>query len=264
VKDEMIHVPQGDRPKVFSHPSRIMVAGATQSGKTTLVLNMLKHIDTLMDPPPEKIYWFYTMPASVAGVPDILPHVKLRHGAPSEDVINNIIKDGKPKLIVMDDMQDLILDKKQAPLMKDIFTKISHHGNLSVLLIVQNLFLKDLIRLREQCDQVIVMGNGVSAAANCVKLGMVMCMKNYLRECMDKVRAHGVSHPYILVSSDAKALPFDVRSGIIPGDAHQLLFAAAGRVTTPEYVRLKKHAEKQERQKEEEGRRPQVVHPSTG
>jgi hypothetical protein len=255
----MIHVPQGDKPKVFSHPTRIMVAGATQSGKTTLVLKMLRHLDTLMDPPPQKIYWFYTMPASVAGVHDILPHVKLRNGAPSEDVINNIIKDGKPKLIIMDDMQDLMKDKKQASLITDLFTKISHHGNLSVLFIVQNLFLKDLIRVREQCDQIIIMGNGVSAPANCMNMGKVMMLGNYLGECMDKVRAHGVSHPYLLVSSDAKALPFRVRSGITPGDAHQLFFVRAGTVTTPEYVRVKKHAKKQE----EEGG-PQMVHPATG
>ena len=222
--DEVIHMPQGDRPKVFSHPSQIMVAGATRSGKTSLVLDILRHMPEMVDPVPEAVYWFYSMPSSVEKVPDLLPRVKLRNGAPTEDMIKSMIKDGRPKLMVMDDMQQMMNSKKQAEFISDIFTKISHHGNMTVIFIVQNMYLKNLIRVREQCGEIVIMGNGVSAAANCMNLGRQLYMGNYLVECMDKVRAHGASHPYILVSTDANALPFNVRSGITPGDPHQLFF----------------------------------------
>jgi hypothetical protein len=261
--DEVIHVPRGDRPKVFSHPSQIMIAGATRSGKTTLVLEILRHMKTMMDPVPEAVYWFYSMPSSVENVPELLPHVKLRNGAPTEDMIKGMIKNGRPKLMVMDDMQQLMNNKKQAEFISDIFTKISHHGNMTVIFIVQNMYLKNLIRVREQCGEIVIMGNGVSAAANCMNLGRQLFLGNYLVECMDKVRAHGASHPYILVSTDANALPFNVRSGITPGDPHQLFFVRRATVTTPAYTRLKKHAEEQEKEQERQPP-PQVGHRAHG
>jgi hypothetical protein len=174
--DEVIHVPQGDRPKVFAHPSQLMIAGATKSGKSSLVVQIIKNMEKMFDTVPESVYWFYAMPSSVENVPHELPRVMLRNGSPTEDMIASIIKNGRPKLMIMDDMQQMMDNKNQAQIISDIFTKVSHHGNLSVIFIVQNLYLKNLIRVREQCGEIILMGNGASAAANCMKLGHVSVM----------------------------------------------------------------------------------------
>jgi hypothetical protein len=248
--DEVIHVPQGDRPKVFAHPSQLMIAGATKSGKSSLVVQIIKNMEKMFDTVPESVYWFYAMPSSVEHVPHELPGVKLRNGSPTEDMIASIIKNGRPKLMIMDDMQQMMDNKNQAQIISDIFTKVSHHGNLSVIFIVQNLYLKNLIRVREQCGEIILMGNGASAAANCMKLGRDLYMGKYLVECMDKARARKASHPYVLVSTDANAQPFNVRYGITPGHPNQLFFLRKGTITTPEYVKLKKHAEEGEKGKE--------------
>jgi hypothetical protein len=260
--DEVIHVPQGDRPKVFAHPSQIMVAGATKSGKTTLVTQIIRHRKQMFDTEPEEVFWFYAMPSSVEHVPRELPEVKLRNGAPTEDMVAGIIKDGRPKVMIMDDMQQMIDNKNQAQIISDIFTKLSHHGNLSIIFIVQNLYLKNLIRIREQCGEIVIMGNGASAAANCMKLGRDLYMSRFLVDCMDKARARNASHPYVLVSTDANAQPFNVRYGITPGHPNQLFFLRKGTVTTPSYVKLKKHAEEGEkkRRQPEEAERGHRAH----
>jgi hypothetical protein len=255
--DEVIRVPQGDRHKVFAHPSQIMVAGATRSGKTTLVTNILSNMKLMLDPEPKDVYWFYAMPSSVEHVPALLPWVKLRNGAPTEDMINDIIKEGVPKVMVMDDMQQLMGSKKTADMLTDIFTKVSHHGNLTIIFIVQNMYMNKLIRIREQCGDIVIMGNGVSAAANCMKLGRELAMGNYLVRCMNKARSHKSKYPHLLVSTAANALPFNVRSGITPGDPNQTFYVQAGTITTPAFIRLKQHGKEGEKEAAAAARRQQ-------
>lgn len=255
-KDEMIRVPQGDRYKVFSHPSQILIAGATKSGKTTLLMNVLKLAGMMFEPVPEEVYWFYTMPSSVAHVPKALPSVRLRNGVPTEDMITSITKEGRPKLIVLDDMQDVLEDKKQTKMLMDVLTKVSHHGNLTIVFIVQNLYQPNMKKVRSQCDEIIVMGNGSAAMHNAEQLGRSLLAEkgaSYLKECLSKARRLS-NHSHLLVSSGAHTGPFNVRCGILPGDPAQAFFVQRNTVTTPEYARLKKHGEEGERMEEEEKR----------
>ena len=250
-QDEVIRVPQGDRPKVFAHPSVILIAGASKSGKTTLVTQLMKNRHIMFSPPPEKTYWFYTMESSVASIRPILPDIKFRDGVPTEDTVNSIIKAGRPKLMIMDDMQDILNNKAQLAVLTNILTKKSHHGNLSLIFIVQNLFQPGMLPIRRQCGDIIIMGNGTSAVGDAAQLGTsIMRSAGYLKWCMNIARRL-THHSHLLVSSGADVGLFSVRSGITPGDPGQAFFVQKGSVTTPEYIELKKHAKEGEREKEE-------------
>ncbi|ELU05853.1 hypothetical protein CAPTEDRAFT_217336 [Capitella teleta] len=215
--DEMIRVPQGDRYKVFAHPCQLLIAGATKSGKTTLLMKILAQKEIMFDPVPRDVYWFYTMRSSVASVPESLPFVRLRNGVPTEDMVRAITKEGIPKMVILDDMQDVLENKNQTKMLMDILTKVSHHGNLSIVFIVQNLYNENMRKVRSQCDEIVIMGNGSSAMHNAEQMGRSLLAgkgAQYLKDCLSNARLL-TPHSHLLVSSGAHTGPFSVRCGIL-------------------------------------------------
>ncbi|ELU09008.1 hypothetical protein CAPTEDRAFT_214459 [Capitella teleta] len=268
-KNEMIKIPQGDRFKIFNQPSQIVIAGPTKSGKTSLLIKVLENADTMFQPPPQEIYWFYSMPASVAPVKATLPEVQLVHGIPNPDLIEKIA-DGSPKIMVMDDMQNILNDKTQREMVMDVLTKVSHHGNLTVIFIVQDLYRENMKRVRNQCENIIVMSNGSSANTAVGHLGSSIFSKEgspFLKWVLQKTRELS-SHGYFLVSTGANVGIDQVRTNILPGDKN-IIFVQKNTVTTPAYAELKDHAaETQEAtaapQEEEEARYSQEEFPHHG
>ena len=104
----------------FVHPFTCMVAGMTGSGKTVWVKSLLQQAQRAISLPPETIVWCYSQwqPAYLESMTTI-PNIEFVKGIPE-----NLEKDaGNEKRIV------------------NLFTKGSHHRNLSVIIyIVQNLF----------------------------------------------------------------------------------------------------------------------------
>ena len=112
----------------WQHPFTSIIAGPTGCGKTQFVLTFLQHIDEIVTPPPHKILYSY---AEWQPEYRYLPsHVELVEGLPD---IPDYSKD--PVLLVIDDQMDTA-DKS----ITNLFTRGSHHRNISVIYIVQNLF----------------------------------------------------------------------------------------------------------------------------
>src|SRR5215471_286934 len=112
----------------FEHPATIVICGPTSCGKTVLTRELIKQ--KMFDVEFDEIIWCYTEEGSVR---DKLPNVKYVKGFPSDDVIGDDYD--SLKLIVLDDMMH-DLDKNMAVM----FTKKSHHRNMSVIMISQNLY----------------------------------------------------------------------------------------------------------------------------
>jgi hypothetical protein len=152
--------------------------------------------------------------------------------------------------MVLDDMQQMLDVKDQAKIILDIFQKVSHHGNLSVIFIAQDLTQRGhniLPRVKGQCSDVVIMGTGTYAVKNLRDFGSQSGVSvPFLRECLAKLRARNISHPYLCVSPNARM--FNVRFGITPHHPHQTFFVEKGTVTTPEYIKLKRHAEEGEKE----------------
>ena len=112
----------------FVHPFTAIVSGPTGCGKTQFTLRLIKHARTMISPPPQRIVWcfgvYQQLFSDVTGV-------EFHEGIPSLDTF-----DGQQRtLLVLDDLM-----QETDSRVTSIFTKISHHKNVSVIYLTQNLF----------------------------------------------------------------------------------------------------------------------------
>ena len=118
----------------LTHPFGLLVSGGTKSGKTSFVKKRLTYVDTMIDKPPENITYFYSEFQNTFGeIQTLVSQIKFVQGLP-DDLLDSINPEAR-NLFIVDDM----MGEKDAVIAK-LFTKKSHHGNLSVIYIVQNLF----------------------------------------------------------------------------------------------------------------------------
>jgi len=114
----------------WKHPFSAIIAGPSGSGKTVFVTRFLNNIDVMCDVKFKNIFWHHA-----TGLPP--PHnlsmdrIQFRSGLPDMGEFDG----DAPNLIVIDDMM-----RESDGNVVDLFTKGSHHRNLSVFFITQNLF----------------------------------------------------------------------------------------------------------------------------
>lgn len=115
----------------WKHPFTCLVAGPTSCGKTTFVVEAVRQASRLVYPPPESIVWVHD---------DYQPVFdQLRDKVTFVDNLDDIeeLPRDRRHLLIVDDMMTEAGDR-----MLKLFTKGSHHRNMSVVYIVQNLFDK--------------------------------------------------------------------------------------------------------------------------
>jgi hypothetical protein len=112
----------------FKHPFTCTVAGPTGSGKTQFVFRLIKLANELIVPSPEKIVYCYgEFQPIFAGLID----VEFHEGLPEVGRF-----DGRHRvLLIVDDLMNEV-DQNVC----NLFTKLSHHRNVSVVFVTQNLF----------------------------------------------------------------------------------------------------------------------------
>ena len=112
----------------FVHPLTCLVSGPTGSGKTVFVKRWIQHAEAMMSPPPDRIVWCY---GEWQPLYDTLPHVDFHEGLPDLTLFDP----RQHTLLIVDDLMNESDDR-----VTNLFTKGSHHHNVSVVYIVQNLF----------------------------------------------------------------------------------------------------------------------------
>jgi hypothetical protein len=115
----------------FKHPFTCIISGPTQSGKTHFTIKLLQNIGALINPPPKQVFWCHGQDQKYKGMPN---NVTVIDGLPEVD---QLVNGTAPTLIVID---DLMQEGAMAKSIADLFTKGSHHKNLSVIMLIQNLF----------------------------------------------------------------------------------------------------------------------------
>ena len=101
-------------------------------GKTVFVQKFLKYIDSATNTRFDRIILYYGEWQS--GYRDLGKNIEFREGLPQN---NDWVNDPKPKLIIID---DLMRESSSGGAIVNLFTKGSHHNNLSVIFITQNIF----------------------------------------------------------------------------------------------------------------------------
>lgn len=130
------------RPTVTSddiklrHPTTIVVAGATKAGKSSLIFKLVKYRSHLFDVPQSRILYCYGIfdPSYLQLQKDV-PGLELFQGIPVE--LFESPDPSTPTMVVLD---DLIESTASSKLIAKLFMQTSHHANITVVLITQNLF----------------------------------------------------------------------------------------------------------------------------
>jgi hypothetical protein len=122
----------------FVHPSSILLVGPSSSGKSILCYNLIKNIDKIFDKKIVEIIWCYSESQPLhEKITKISPlPIRFLPGLPDIDEITQGDTNYEPKLLVLDDL----MTQKSGNQIVDLFIKHSHHKNLSVIFILQNLF----------------------------------------------------------------------------------------------------------------------------
>lgn len=113
-------------------PFSMIIAGPSNSGKTTFVTQLLNNSKSLIDQNVDYILWFY---GQVLPVKHPISNCTFVHGLPSS--FDEYIKPGLHGLIIFDDLMNECINNSS---ITDFFTKRSHHENLSIIFITQNFF----------------------------------------------------------------------------------------------------------------------------
>jgi hypothetical protein len=127
------------------------VCGPSQSGKTRYIINIIKHNQTLIEPPPDKLIYLYSVEQT--GYDEIKKHVRdnadnstlqtyefldCSQGIPPWEEIKP--KLGKATLLVLDDLMIIgASNKSNLENLNNIASRDSHHSNTSVIFVCQNL-----------------------------------------------------------------------------------------------------------------------------
>jgi hypothetical protein len=106
------------------------------SGKTTLLYKILKNRKELFTTPPEKIMYFYGVWQKMFDSMERELPVDFVEGLPAKDIIDEFA-DGTSRCIVLD---DLMSDVVKSIDMQHIFTRGSHHKNITVIYLNQNMY----------------------------------------------------------------------------------------------------------------------------
>lgn len=116
---------------MFISPTTISVSGVTGSGKTTWLFKVLKHKKTLFTPAPKRILYCYGVWQSAFQTMEKL--IDFREGLPSE----NDLEEYEGGLVVIDDLMDQVVKDERV---QRLFVRGSHHRNITVVFVNQNLF----------------------------------------------------------------------------------------------------------------------------
>ena len=128
-------------------PFNCIISGASKSGKTTFVNNLLTLSNEIFTKKPDRIILFYKYMQDIYSEMQennlVDEMIDINDGDFNIDMIVDKVsryKNGNGSMIILDDsMTDMGNNFEQ------IFTNVSHHQNCSVIFITQNLFYKDKI-----------------------------------------------------------------------------------------------------------------------
>ena len=122
-------------------PFTAIIAGPSSSGKTEYALSIIEEQATVIDckQPFAKVIWCHGIGQTRVfdRLRRLVPVAKLRiiEGFPTQEINSGkLLGGGKPKLLILD---DLFQEVEKNSTFFNLFTKLSHHTNTSVIFISQ-------------------------------------------------------------------------------------------------------------------------------
>ena len=111
------------------HPTSMVIAGASSSGKTLLTLRLMRDACKVFNPPPERC--IFVCDSRQPSFQEFEPAVEF------VDSLENVQFDHRPSILALDDLMTRVSDH-----ICEWFTK-GRHRNVSVIFLTQNVFHED-------------------------------------------------------------------------------------------------------------------------
>ena len=182
----------------FKSPFGMIISGSSGSGKTTFLMRFLKETQSLVNPPPKSVLYCYSeyhdnIPIMQNG------GVKIHEGIPDENLLNTL---EKPSLVILDDLMTNVSEAYLTAL----FTKKSHHKNMCVMFLTQDIFQKKG-KVARNNSQYIVLMRAPNAALSIRNLGLQL-FPNQLDYFLDAYRqATTDNYGYLVIDLSATSVP---------------------------------------------------------
>ena len=120
----------------FKHPSNIIISGPTGCGKTYFVHKLLYY--KLLDPMPTRLVLVYEEPQTMyAEWKKWFPQFEMIRGWKPD--LEDKFHSGTNNLLILDDQMRIAGKDEQ---LTKLFTVVSHHRNVTIIYLVQNIFDK--------------------------------------------------------------------------------------------------------------------------
>lgn len=128
-------------------PFVMQVVGPSQSGKSSFVGRLLVESEQLFDRPIDHVTWYSPhgqLPRELANAASGLPfQLEVKTGQSELDILNEDFGggggDGQHRVVVIDDFAS---ELKNSTALTNLYTKGSHHQGVTVIQILQTLFLQ--------------------------------------------------------------------------------------------------------------------------
>ena len=148
---------------ILQHPFTMCISGPTSCGKTFLVKNILQSFQkktALVYPKPERIVWLYKRWQPLYGElkATVYPPIEFHRGIPDNLEEDEYLDPRKRNLIISDDLMSTASKDRRVT---DLFTEGSHHRNLSVISLNQNLYYSKDPTQRRNCHYMALFNNPV-------------------------------------------------------------------------------------------------------
>ena len=109
----------------FIHPFTAIIAGPSSSGKSMFCMRLIRNARECIASPPERIVYCYSV------YEPSIPSVECVEGQPGLNMFDGV----KRTLLIIDDLMHETNEK-----VSKLITRVSHHKNVFVVYLTQNLF----------------------------------------------------------------------------------------------------------------------------
>ena len=199
-----------------------MISGPSGAGKSTFVEKFLRHLDVMSDTAFDRILLYYA--EWQPGYGKLAVPVEFRHGVPQSCDFDD---DAGPQLVILDDLMT-----EAGKSVATMFTRGSHHRNLSVFFLTQNLFHRGQREISLNANYVVVFKNPRDKA-QIAHFARQICPENarYVQEAYADAtsRAHG----YLLFDLK-QGTPENcrLRTNIFPDEGRQIAYLPSKGIKT--------------------------------
>lgn len=204
---------------IYKHPFTMTIYGTTGSGKTFWTLKLLKNKEQMIQPNIKKIYWFYGSNGAVDEVKkEGIDNVEFIKGLPTDSWVQKQKRDENKLVIIDDQMNDF-----KSGVVGNLFTKYSHHENMSVIVMLQNMFPKaaDMRDVNLNAKYQVVFMQPDRRQMRILSSGL-LDYPSAIQDILEEKKRNGDFYAYLVIDHDpCTPLELRLRSSVFPDDKYR-------------------------------------------